>query len=86
METRQIIVSGFGDPRLYVMPIDFMDDELKRRIENEMFIAFSQFNLTGGGDIREIVIPSRTGMRAKWRKKRMRRLRQKRRKMRQRAR
>jgi hypothetical protein len=86
METQQIIVSGFGDPRLYVMPTGFNDDELKLRIENEMFIQFEHFNLTGDGNLREIVIPSFTGMRAKWRKKRMRRLRRKRRKMRQRAR
>jgi hypothetical protein len=86
METTQIIVSGFGEPRLYEMPSDFKNDDLKLQIENEMFIQFDKFNLTGDGNLREVVIPVTTGMRAKWKKKRMRRLRRKRRKMRHRAR
>jgi hypothetical protein len=86
METRQIIVSGFGDPQLYIMPNDFTDSELKLMIEDKMFIRIDQFNLVGDGNIRDIVIPVFAGMRAKWKKKRMRRLRRKRRKMRQRAR
>jgi hypothetical protein len=84
--TIEIIVSGIGDLRMFDMHDDFTNHDLKLRIENDMFIPFDMFQLTGDGDMREVHIPVMVGMRAKWRKKRMRRLRRKRRKMRQRAR
>jgi hypothetical protein len=86
MKTQQITVYGIGDLRSYDMSSDFSNDDLKLKIEDDTFIPFNMFNLVGDGDTREVVIQVMSGMRAKWKKKRMRRLKRKRRKMRQRAR
>ena len=88
--------------KIYTVTSDMTIDQLKMDIENKTFLPANSYVLYNGSQamltgsistfnldeysLLDTHILAEDGMRAKWRKKRMRHLRRKRRKMRQRAR